>query len=164
MTLKELLGTDYREDLTLTDIDNLLASKKLVDISKGEYVNRDKAEREKNEAINAVKAEYDKKIGDYESNVNGLNEKISKLENEKNDSVFLEKVKSHNIDEKYLDYVKAKYQLDDKIDDNLTKFAEENPAFLKEGTKITFPNLEKKKEETKENLTLNEALFEHYSK
>jgi hypothetical protein len=37
-TLKDILGNDYKEALTMDEIENLLTNKKLVDLSNGEYV------------------------------------------------------------------------------------------------------------------------------
>lgn len=42
MNLEELLGEAYKEDMSLTDIKNALAGKKLVDLSTGQYVDKSK--------------------------------------------------------------------------------------------------------------------------
>lgn len=41
-TLKELLGESYREDMTLEDIESVIAKMKLADLSNGEYVSKGK--------------------------------------------------------------------------------------------------------------------------
>lgn len=41
-TLKELLGDSYKEDMTMADIEKVLADKKLADLSSGEYVSKGK--------------------------------------------------------------------------------------------------------------------------
>ena len=41
-TLKELLGESYRADMTLADIESVIASMKLADLSSGEYVSKGK--------------------------------------------------------------------------------------------------------------------------
>lgn len=42
MNLKDLLGNDYKEDLTHEQINELLASKKIVDLKSGRYVDKEK--------------------------------------------------------------------------------------------------------------------------
>ena len=62
-TIKELLGEDYKEGMTLAEIETALASKKVADLSKGEYVSLGK--------YNAAIAERD----DFKSKYTGtLNE------------------------------------------------------------------------------------------
>ena len=41
MTLKELLGDSYKEELTHAEIDALLKDKKLADLNTGRYVDKD---------------------------------------------------------------------------------------------------------------------------
>ena len=163
MNLKELLGDAYKEDLTLTEIDNLLASKKLVDISTGNYVSKEKAEREKQEALDKLTADYESKSATSQKATDELNEKIKALESEKQNSLFVAKIKEHNIDEKYLDYVKGKYEYNDDIDKNLEEFAKQNPAFLNTTKKVDFPPLENTGGNGAKNVTtLAEALQEKY--
>lgn len=42
MNLKELLGADYTENMSVSDIDNILSTKKIADLSTGQYVGKDK--------------------------------------------------------------------------------------------------------------------------
>ena len=41
-SLKELLGDDYKEDMTIADIDGILSGKKVVDLATGDYVSKGK--------------------------------------------------------------------------------------------------------------------------
>ena len=42
MTLKEILGENYREDMTVAEISEAISKLKLADLSKGEYVAKGK--------------------------------------------------------------------------------------------------------------------------
>ena len=41
-TLKDILGESYKDDMTVADIESVIASMKLVDLSNGEYVSKGK--------------------------------------------------------------------------------------------------------------------------
>ena len=60
--LKALLGDAYKEDMTLEEVGNALKGKKLVDLSTGRYVDKDK----------------------FDTQVNNLNAKLSEKEQELN--------------------------------------------------------------------------------
>lgn len=62
MTLQELLGENFKDDITVDEISNLLSEKKLVDISKGDYVAKGKL-TEAEKIIKAIKKEY----GDFKA-------------------------------------------------------------------------------------------------
>lgn len=48
MNLKELLGESFKEDMTFADIETALAGMKLADLSKGQYVDKNKYETDVN--------------------------------------------------------------------------------------------------------------------
>ena len=62
MDLKELLGENYKEDITVEEIGNLISAMKLADLSKGEYVAKGKLTEAENKIKNITK-EY----GDYKA-------------------------------------------------------------------------------------------------
>ena len=62
MDLKELLGENYKEDITVEEISQLLSTMKLADLSKGEYVAKGKLTEAENKLTN-LKKEY----GDYKA-------------------------------------------------------------------------------------------------
>ena len=62
MDLKELLGENYKEDITVEEIINLISAMKLADLSKGEYVAKGKLTEAEN-SLKAIKKEY----GEYKA-------------------------------------------------------------------------------------------------
>lgn len=62
MDLKELLGENYKEDITVEEIGNLISTMKLADLSKGEYVAKGKLIEAENKLTN-LKKEY----GEYKA-------------------------------------------------------------------------------------------------
>lgn len=62
MTLQELLGENFREDMTIDEISTIVAQMKLADLSKGEYVAKGKL----TEAENKLKAVH-KEYGEYKA-------------------------------------------------------------------------------------------------
>ncbi len=64
-TLKELLGDAYKDGITVEEIENAIANKKLADISTGAYVSVSKYQALENER-NDFKAKYDSKLTEAE--------------------------------------------------------------------------------------------------
>ena len=52
MDLKELLGENYKEDITVEEINSLISAMKLADLSKGEYVAKGKLTEAENKFTN----------------------------------------------------------------------------------------------------------------
>lgn len=71
MNLKELLGESFKEDMTFADIETALAGMKLADLSKGQYVDKNK----------------------YETDVNKLKGDLSQRDNELRDKMTEEQKK-----------------------------------------------------------------------
>lgn len=71
MNLKELLGEAFKEDMTFADIETALAGMKLADLSKGQYVDKNK----------------------YETDVNKLKGDLSQRDNELRDKMTEEQKK-----------------------------------------------------------------------
>lgn len=55
MTLQELLGENFKEDMTVTEISDLISKMKLADLSKGEYVSKGKLTEAENKLKNLNK-------------------------------------------------------------------------------------------------------------
>ena len=100
MDLKELLGENYKEDITVEEISNLISAMKLADLSKGEYVAKGKLTEAENKIKNITK-EY----GEYKASKQTEEEKKIEAEN-------AEKERVQGI-EKELALLKAKEQLID---------------------------------------------------
>lgn len=69
MNLEELLGDAYREDMSVADIKAALAGKKLVDLSTGQYVDKNKYNTDINKlqsSLNDKEAELKNKMTDDE--------------------------------------------------------------------------------------------------
>ena len=62
MTLKEILGENYREDMTVAEISEAISKMKLADLSKGEYVAKGKLTEAENK-LGQITKEY----GEYKA-------------------------------------------------------------------------------------------------
>lgn len=98
MTLQELLGENFKEDMTVDEISNLISQMKLADLSKGDYVAKGKL----TEAENKLKA-VNKEYGDYKASKQTEEEK-------KAEEVAAELARVQGI-EKELAKLRAKDQL-----------------------------------------------------
>ena len=69
MDIQELLGTDYKEGMSDTEILDVLKTRKLADLSSGKYVNKDMAtakENQLNEQLRDLQSQLDSKLTDDE--------------------------------------------------------------------------------------------------
>ena len=82
MDLKELLGENYKEDITVEEINSLISAMKLADLSKGEYVAKGKLTETENKLAN-IKREY----GDYKASKQTEEEKKIEAENAEKERV-----------------------------------------------------------------------------
>ena len=82
MDLKELLGENYKEDITVEEIGNLISAMKLADLSKGEYVAKGKLTEAENKIKNITK-EY----GDYKASKQTEEEKKIEADNAEKERV-----------------------------------------------------------------------------
>lgn len=102
MNLKDLLGDSFKEDMTFADIETALAGMKLADLSKGQYVDKNKYEtdvnklkgdlsQKDNELRNKMTDEQKREADDAEKDnlIAQLRETIQKqnIENNKNKSI-----------------------------------------------------------------------------
>lgn len=137
MTLKELLGDSYKEELTHAEIDALLKDKKLADLSTGRYVDKDKYDktvRERDEAKQSL-TDANEKYKDYDS-LKEYHEKGVKAEKDKE---IKAKLTEAGVKDEFLDYVL--YQLESgkidgkdekKIVENTKTWLTENKQYAKE--------------------------------
>ena len=102
MDLKELLGENYKEDITVEEINSLISAMKLADLSKGEYVAKGKLTEAENKLTN-LKKEY----GEYKASKQTEEEKKTEAENaEKQDGdVAIVKAKIAEGKYSYTSYV-----------------------------------------------------------
>ena len=82
MDLKELLGENYKEDITVEEINSLISAMKLADLSKGEYVAKGKLTEAENK-LTTLKKEY----GDYKASKQTEEEKKIEAENAEKERV-----------------------------------------------------------------------------
>lgn len=130
MNLKELLGESYREDMTLAEVDEALANKKLADLSKGEYV-----AKKKYDDIVAKMEEKDAKIIELESkapetitpeNYDNDMQELASLREEKKTNEFRNKIKGLGVNDKFVDYVAKSVSNDENFDANFETFKAQN--------------------------------------
>lgn len=82
MDLKELLGDAYKEGMTIDEMNAALASKKLVDLDSGNYVNKDKAKADidaKEAELKRVREELAGKLTEEEKTKKAQEDKENEL-------------------------------------------------------------------------------------
>lgn len=172
MTLKEILGENYREDMTVAEISEAISKMKLADLSKGEYVAKGKLTEAENK-LGQITKEY----GDYKASKQTEEEKKAEAEAKE-----IERVKG--IENEIL-ILKAKEQLiDNGYSKEEIKYIMENNSSPSAFAKIMADRVESasqkaKAQDIKENITppgastgnltnepssLREALNEQYNK
>ena len=82
MDLKELLGENYKEDITVEEINTIISAMKLADLSKGEHVAKGKLIEAENKIKNITK-EY----GDYKASKQTEEEKKIEADNAEKERV-----------------------------------------------------------------------------
>lgn len=87
MDIQELLGTDYKEGMTVDEINTALQGKKLADLSTGDYVRKDFADatqktktQELNKQIEDLKNQLSSKLTDEEKRAKEVEDKDKKIE------------------------------------------------------------------------------------
>lgn len=94
MDLKELLGTAYKDGMTLEDINSVLANKKFADLDSGKYVNKDMADKKAsdlNNQIASLQEQLNNKLTDDEKKEQANAEKdklIKQLQQQVKDSIL----------------------------------------------------------------------------
>lgn len=82
MDIQELLGTDYKEGMSDTEILDVLKTRKLADLSTGKYVNKDMAtakENQLNEQLRDLQSQLDSKLTDDEKRQKDLDSKDKEI-------------------------------------------------------------------------------------
>lgn len=87
MDIQELLGTDYKEGMTVDEINTALQGKKLADLSSGEYIRKDYADataktktQELNKQIEDLQNQLNSKLTDDEKRAKEVEDKDKKIE------------------------------------------------------------------------------------
>lgn len=138
-TLKDILGDAYREDMTLADIEKVIADKKFADLSSGEYVSKGKlsdyetrmkkaekalaeklTEEEKNQIELAKKEEYYKQL----ERENARNKYLTKLGKTIKDEKVLSEIADLYADGDYATAI-------DRQNEYLTKYHSELEKTIK---------------------------------
>ena len=142
--LKNLMGADYHEGLTVEEINTFLGKGKFVNLNTGDYVAKEKFSRLETEK-NDLKTKYDEletKTKDYDT----LKTENDKFKGEKADADLKAKLTALGVNEKAFKYVKG--DINDKTlvlgddekanKDAVAKYLKENPQFASKG--VTNPN------------------------
>lgn len=137
--LKKLMGSAYKEGITVEEINAFLGSHKVVDLNSGNYVDKDKYDRAVNEKA-ALQTKYDElteKTKDYDT----LKTENDGFKVEKADNELKGKLKGYGVSEKSFKYVKS--DINDKVlalgeDDAanktaVAKYLKEHPQFAESG-------------------------------
>lgn len=131
--LKNLMGESFKEDLTLQEINDFLQDKNLVDLKSGNYVAKDKYQKQVdkyNEALNQLK-DYNEIKPRYDEFVQ--KEKQAKLN---------ELAKAVNIKDDFIEFALMKIGDVENVEEALKEFAKSHPQFTTQIKKINSnPNL-----------------------
>lgn len=141
--LKKLMGSSYREGITVEGINTFLGSGKFVNLNDGNYVDKAKYDRvvSEKDQIKSSLDELTEKTKDYDT----LKSENDTFKGEKADADLKAKLKALGIDEKAFKYVKG--DINDKTlvlgdDDKANKTAvaaylKDNPQFATKGSTNT---------------------------
>ena len=147
--LKNLMGEAYKEELSLQDVNDFLQDKNLVDLKGGQYVSKDKYQKQVekyNEALNQLK-DYNEIKPRYDEFIQ--REKTEKLNN---------LAKSVNIKEEFIEFALSKVGETDDVETALKEFAKSHPQFTTQVKKVNSnPNLKGNPKENP-NQTMNDMI------
>lgn len=138
MTIKELLGDAYKEDMTIAEIESALAGKKLADLSTGEYVSKKKYDDEvaKRTALETSIQEKDSKITELENKapevVNPENydndmQELATLRNEKKANEYKAKIRGLGVNDQFVDFVAKSVEDGENFETTFNEFKTKNP-------------------------------------
>lgn len=133
--IKELLGSDYKEGMSLEDVDKALSNKKLVDLSTGDYVAKAKYDTLETKHKN-LQAEFDQ-VKEQTKDYDKLKSENETFKSERASADLKKKLTDNGINEKYFNYVKLdidgkKLEIgdDEKVNKaNVEKYLKEHPEF-----------------------------------
>ena len=166
--LKKLMGSSYHDGITVEEINTFLGSGKFVNLSDGNYVDKDKYNKvvsEKDQKKTSLD-ELTEKTKDYET----LKTENETFKGEKADADLKAKLKGYGVSEKAFKYVKG--DINDKTlvlgDDDkankeaVSKYLKDNPQFAEKGQpsrKVISTKLEPAGDDTVvDNKTVNDNL------
>jgi len=141
LMLKELLGDAYKEGMTLAEIETALSGKKLVDLSTGKYVDKEKYDRLNTEhsELKTQFDEYKKGTSDFET----IKKEYETLKGEKADNDLRDRLVALGVNPKSFKYVKSDINdkalalgEDEKANKSaVEKYLKENPQFANQQSK-----------------------------
>ena len=133
--LKKLMGSAYKEGITVEEINTFLGSGKFVNLNDGNYVDKDKYNKvvTEKDGLKTSLDELTEKTKDYDT----LKTENDTFKSEKADAELKAKLVALGVDEKSFKYVKSDINdkvlvLGDKDDDNkkaVEKYLKDNPQF-----------------------------------
>lgn len=168
MTIKELLGDAYREDMTLAEIESALAGKKLADLSTGEYVAKKKYDDEvaKRTTLEAKVTELENKAPEVVNPENYDNDmqELATLRNEKKANEYKAKIRGLGVNEKFVDFVAKSIDDNENFETAFNEFKSKN-GFICDSNFNNYnqpdPNANKGSQQP---VSLADAIQQHYNK
>lgn len=168
MTIKELLGDAYREDMTIAEIESALAGKKLADLSTGEYVSKKKYDDEvaKRTTLETKVQELENKAPEVVNPENYDNDmqELATLRNEKKANEYKAKIRGLGVNDKFVDFVAKSVEDNESFETAFNDFKTKNP-FICDSNFNNYnqpdPNLNKG---DKGPVSLADAIQQHYNK
>lgn len=132
--IKKLLGDSYHEGITLEEVDNFLKDKKMVDLSTGKYVDKDKYDR-LNDDLKNSKTSYEElatKTKNYDELVKFKEESDAKAKQDE----IVKQLKDNGFKDEFVDFGLFQVQSghikqDDKFADNIKQFLNDNKQYQK---------------------------------
>jgi hypothetical protein len=168
MTIKELLGDAYREDMTIAEIESALAGKKLADLSTGEYVSKKKYDDEvsKRTSLETKITELENKapqVVNPENYDNDMQE-LATLRNEKKANEYKAKIRGLGVNEQFIEYVAKSVEDGENFDNAFNDFKTKNPFICDSNFKsYNQPNPNQVKGDPAPT-SLADAIQQHYNK
>lgn len=175
MTIKELLGDAYKEDMTIAEIESALAGKKLADLSTGEYVAKKKYDDEvaKRTALESSIAEKEAKITELENRapqvVNPENydndmQELATLRTEKKANEYKAKIRGLGVSEKFVEFVAKSVEDGESFETAFNDFKTKNPFICDSNfNNYNQPNPNQPKGDPQPT-SLGDAIQQHYNK
>lgn len=132
--IKKLLGDSYHEGITIEEVETFLKDKKLVDLSTGRYVDKDKYDR-LNDDLKASKTSYDELVAKTKDYDDLAKFKADAEEKAKKDEI-VKMLKEAGFKDEFVEFglfqvEKGTIKQDDKFADNIKTFLAENKDYAK---------------------------------
>lgn len=150
--LKNFLGDNFKDGMSLADIDSFLKGKKFADLTKGEYVSRGK--------YNELE-EKNKKYADYDT----IKKENAEYKAKEKQSTLIGIAKSVNVADEFIEFVLSKVNTDcEDVEKEIKNYVEANPQYIKSYfTQKTNPSFEVYKKVQNEE-SMRDAVSNYYKK